>query len=97
MLGGPGLEDDFLARAVRVDVGGVMVPVLAAEDLTVTKVLAGRPKDVEVVRGVLAERGERLDLVRIRDVLRMLEQSLSQSDLVPQFESECVRWQRARA
>jgi len=97
VLGGPGLEDDFLARAVRVDVGGVVVPVLTAEDLIVTKVLAGRPKDVEDIQGVLAERGDRLDLARIRDVLHMLEHALGQSDLVPQFESELARWQRARA
>ena len=96
VLGGPGLEDDFLARAVRVDVGGVTVPVLTAEDLIVTKVLAGRSKDVEDIRGVLAERGERLDLARIRDVLHMLEQALGQSDLVPQFEAELVRWQQVR-
>lgn len=96
VMGGPGLEDDFLARAVRVDVGGVMVPVLTAEDLIVTKVLAGRPKDVEDIRGVLAERGERLDLARIRDVLHMLEHALGQSDLVPQFEAEFARWQTGR-
>lgn len=96
VLGGPGLEDDFLARAVRVDVGGVTVPILAAEDLIVTKVLAGRLKDVEDIRGVLAERGDRLDLVRIRDVLHMLEQALGQSDLVPRFEAELARWQRTR-
>ncbi len=73
-----------------------MVPVLTAEDLIVTKVLAGRPKDVEDIRGVLAERGERLDLARIRDVLHMLEQALGQSDLVPQFEAELARWQAGR-
>lgn len=93
VLGGPGLEDDFLARAVRVDVGGVVVPVLTAEDLIVTKVLAGRPKDVEDIRGVLAERGERLDLARIRDVLHMLEHALGQSDLPALFEAELERWQ----
>lgn len=95
VMGGPGLEDDFLARAVRVDVGGVMVPVLTAEDLIVTKVLAGRPKDVEDIRGVLAERGERLDLARIREVLHLLELALGQSDLVPQFEAELERWKAA--
>ena len=96
VLGGPGLEDDFLARAVRVDVGGVTVPVLSAEDLIVTKVLAGRPKDVEDIRGVLAERGERLDFARIRDVLHRLEEALGQSDLIPPFEAELARWQQAR-
>lgn len=92
VLGGPGLEDDFLARAVRVNVGGVTVPVLSPEDLIVTKILAGRSKDIEDIRGVLAERGTQLDLGRVRTVLEMLEQALGQSDLVPLFEAELARW-----
>jgi hypothetical protein len=92
VLGGPGLEDDFLARAVRVNVGGVTVPVLSPEDLIVTKILAGRSKDIEDIRGVLAERGTQLDLGRVRTVLEMLEQALGQSDLVPLFEAERARW-----
>jgi predicted nucleotidyltransferase len=56
VLAGPGLEEQFLARAVLVDIGGVRVPVMSPEDLVVTKILAGRPKDIEDVRGILAER-----------------------------------------
>jgi hypothetical protein len=96
VLAGPGLEDDFLARAVRVDVGGATVPVISAEDLIVTKILAGRPKDIEDIRGVLAERGAQLDMGRVRTVLGMLEQALGQSDLAPLFEGELARWQRTR-
>ena len=96
VLAGPGLEDDFLARAVRVDVGGATVPVISAEDLIVTKILAGRPKDIDDIRGVLAERGAQLDMGRVRTVLGMIEQAIGQSDLVPKFEAELKRWQRAR-
>ncbi len=96
VLAGPGLEDDFLARAVRVDIGGATVPVISAEDLIVTKILAGRPKDIDDIRGVLAERGAQLDMGRVRTVLGTLEHALGQSDLVPQFEAELKRWQRAR-
>jgi hypothetical protein len=96
VLAGPGLEDEFLARAVQVSVGGVTVPVLSPEDLVVTKILAGRPKDIEDIRGVLAERGDRLDLARVRHVLNMLEAALGQGDLVPQFEAEVARWQQRR-
>lgn len=94
VLAGPGLEDDFLARAVQVDAGGVLVPVLSPEDLLVTKVLAGRPKDLEDIRGVLAERGAQIDLVRVRTVLEMLEQALGQSDLMPLFDAELTNWRR---
>ncbi len=96
VLAGPGLEDDFLARAVRVDIGGATVPVISAEDLIVTKILAGRPKDIDDIRGVLAERGAQLDMGHVRTVLGTLEQALGQSDLVPHFEAELTRWQRAR-
>jgi len=44
VLAGPGLEEDFQARAVPIDIEGVLVPVITAEDLIITKVLAGRAK-----------------------------------------------------
>jgi hypothetical protein len=93
VLAGPGLEEGFLERAVRVPIGEVAVPVISPEDLIVTKVLAGRPKDVEDVRGVLAERAERLDLGYVRDMLSRLESALGQSDLLPLLESELRRVQ----
>lgn len=93
VLGGPGLEDLFLERAVPVDVAGTVVSFISPEDLIVTKLLAGRAKDLEDVRGVLLERGSVLDLERIRTTLRLLEEALGQSDLMPLFDSEIRRWQ----
>ena len=75
-----------------VDVAGVVVPVISAEDLIVTTVLAGRAKDIENVRGVLAERGGSLRLDQIRTTLTMLEEALGQSDLLRLFEAEHNRW-----
>ena len=88
VLAGPGLEEEFLDRAINVQVEGTTVPVISPEDLIVTKVLAGRPKDIEDVRGVLRERAESLDISRIRRTLRLLEEALAQSDLVVAFETE---------
>ncbi len=88
VLAGPGLEDEFLERAISVDVEGTLVPVISPEDLIATKILAGRPKDVEDIRGVLHERRESLDVKRIRAILGLLERALGQSDLLPLFESE---------
>ena len=45
VLAGPGLEELFLSRAITVTLAGAAVPVMSPEDLIVTKVLAGRPKD----------------------------------------------------
>jgi len=91
VLGGPGLEDLFLSRAVPVRIGSVTVPVISPEDLVVTKILAGRPKDLEDVRGILLERVSRLDLALIRSTLTLLESALGQSDLLPVFEAEMAR------
>lgn len=80
VLAGPGLEDAFLERAILVDVSGTAIPFISPKDLIVTKILAGRAKDLEDIRGVLAERGEQLRLGQIHDTLRMIRTWL---DLVP--------------
>lgn len=95
VLAGPGLEELFLERAVPVDVAGTTVPFISPEDLVVTKLLAGREKDIDDVRGVLSERGSALDVSRIRTTLGMLEDALGQSDLMPVLERELERWQRS--
>ena len=95
VLAGPGLEELFLERAVRVDVAGTTVPFISAEDLIVTKLLAGREKDIDDVRGVLSERGGTLDLARIGTTLGMLEDALGQSDLMPVLQRELDRWRRS--
>lgn len=94
VLAGPGLEELFLERAVEVTVEGVTVPVISPEDLIVAKILAGRPKDLEDVRGILRERLSSLDIELIRSTLTLLEDALSQSDLRPLFESELARARR---
>jgi len=87
VLGGPGLEDLFLSRAVEREVEGVRVPVATAEDLIAMKVLGGRAKDRDDVLSLLAANGGRLDLEHVRNVLRTLEQALDRSDLVPALDA----------
>ncbi len=82
---------DFLERCRRVEMVGLDVPVISPEDLIVSKVLAGRPKDLEDLRGILRERRESLDLEQIRETIGLLEQALGQSDLLPVFESALRR------
>jgi len=91
VLGGPGLEEEFLARAERRELDGVHVPVACAEDVVVMKVLAGRPKDLEDVVAVLAARRETLDLGLVRDTLLLLEEALAQADLLPELERALER------
>ena len=86
VLAGSGLEEEFLDRARAVDLGGTKVPLIDPEDLIIAKVLAGRPKDLEDALGLWRLRGRDLDPARIRRTLRLLEEALSQSDLLSAFE-----------
>jgi hypothetical protein len=87
VLAGSGLEQDFAERAVPMDLGGVAVPVISREDLVIAKILAGRPKDVEDARTLWRAHGDELDRERIESVLRLLEEALGQSDLLPTLHS----------
>lgn len=79
------LHTEFLERRRLVALGGVRVPMISPEDLVVTKVLAGRPKDLEDVRGVLLEQHD-LDLERIRGLLGELEAALGEDRLLRRLE-----------
>ncbi len=72
---------------MRVDLGGVVVPILSPEDVVITKVLAGRPQDLLDVRSVLEMRIDTLDLRRIRRVLRDLDEALGDVELALLFEA----------
>jgi len=71
---------------VPVDIRGMAIPVISPEDLVITKVLAGRPKDIEDVRAIIHERSASLDEERVQRILHLLEEALGQSDLLPVFE-----------
>jgi hypothetical protein len=86
VLAGPGPEALFLSRARVHELEGVLVPVAAPEDVVVMKILAGRPKDLEDAAAILSAQDVTVDEDVARDTLRMLEQALDQSDLVPVFE-----------
>ena len=85
VLAGPGLEEQFFARATERLVGNVRVPVVSAEDLVAMKILAGRPRDMEDVAAVVRARRD-LDVASIRSTLRLLERALDRADLVVELE-----------
>jgi hypothetical protein len=87
VLAGPGIEDDFLARARVLDIAGLRVPTLDPSDLVIAKILAGRPKDVDDARGLMKARGKEIDQARVESVLRLLEEALGQSDLLPAWNA----------
>lgn len=82
-----GLEDEFLERAKTTDIGGVSVPLIDVADLVVAKILAGRPKDIEDVRGLWRLHGPAVDHRRVHRLLRSLETALDRSGLLSAFET----------
>ena len=54
-------EHTAIERAVEVDVGGESVPFASAEDLILLKLFAGRARDLEDARSVVARQGAGLD------------------------------------
>lgn len=86
VITGPGFDEELLDRARPADLGGVAAPVVSPEDLVAMKVLAGRRKDLEDVRGILAQQQGRLDLARTREVLAAFEQADPDRRLLARFE-----------
>ena len=93
VLAGPGIEEQFLDRAEFHVLEGVRVPIATVEDLVTMKILAGRPKDLDDAKGMLRARSEEIDLDHVRRMLQLLEEALSQSDLIPQLE-QLIRRER---
>jgi hypothetical protein len=91
VLAGPGLEELFFQRVREVYMAQTKIPVISPEDLVITKILAGRPKDREDVHGILRERRASLDVELIRETLVLLEQALGRSDLSPVLDAELDR------
>lgn len=89
VLAGPGLEQQFLDEVTLRRIDKRDIPVLSLENLIITKLLAGRPKDLEDVRELVATHAK---TVRHRDVhklLAVLEQALGRSDLIPLYRNLC--------
>ena len=95
VLAGPGIEERFLDRAEFHVLEGVRVPIATVEDLVTMKILAGRPKDLDDAKGMLRARSEEIDLDHVRRMLQLLEEALSQSDLIPQLEQLLQREKRS--
>lgn len=80
VLAGPGLEQIFLDEVDTWTIRRRKVCVLSVENLVVTKLLAGRPRDVEDVRELVARRDD-LDHAKVERLLELLEDALERSDL----------------
>ncbi len=85
VLAGPGLEQLFMDELHIEKIGRREIPFLSVENLIVTKLLAGRPKDLQDVHELLARHVGALDHPHIEDLLAQLEAALDQRDLLPLY------------
>lgn len=86
VIGGPGIEELFCSRVESAALGGITVPIAAAEDVVAMKILSGRPKDRDDVIAIIAAQGRALNHNRVRETLELLEKALDRSDLVAELE-----------
>jgi len=95
-LGIPGYEEEALERAVWVDFPEVgKLRLIAPEDLIIHKCVAGRPRDVEDVEGILIRQHLRLDLGLMRNWLSEFRPVVDTHDPVELFERALERARRA--
>lgn len=79
VIGGPGLEELFLAESVSVELEGVTVPVVRPEHLVVMKLLAGRAKDLD--DAVAVARASELDERSIEELVDAIADGLGEDDV----------------
>lgn len=96
VLASSAIEQAFFERAVRIDLGGAVVPVLAVEDLIALKAAAGRRKDQEDILGILEQQWTRIDRARLGAVLRALDEALEEPRATERFERILRRFERRR-
>lgn len=96
VLGSSAIERAFFARAVRLDLGGAVVPILAVEDLIALKAAAGRRKDQEDILGILEQQWARIDRARLAAVLAALDEALEEPRATERFERLRRRFERRK-
>jgi predicted nucleotidyltransferase len=79
-------EREAIARAVRLHIGGYDVAFATAEDLIIHKLFAGRPRDIEDIRGILARKRGKVDREYLRHWIRQFAQLDGKAHLLTQLE-----------
>ncbi len=73
-------ERKALKRAIRVNLNGTDACFASVEDLIIHKISAGRPRDLEDIRGILLK-NTNLDLTCLRDWLKEFDRIRGRSIL----------------
>jgi hypothetical protein len=84
-------EREALERATVEDIAGVRLRVATADDLIVFKAVAWRDRDRADIERLLATHWGKLDLARIRELVRAFSQALEEPERVAAFETLVTR------
>jgi predicted nucleotidyltransferase len=85
-------EREAIGRALRLQIGGYTVAYATAEDLIIHKLFAGRPRDIEDIRGVLARKQGKVDRDYMRHWIRQFAQIEGKGHLLSQLEELLSEW-----
>lgn len=94
VLGSPGLDEYFLDRSERIDVGGTTIRVARREDLVCMKLLAGRPHDLQDAAAMV--RAGACDLDEVRAFVEGMAEALGDAELPERLTSLLVGLERER-
>ena len=83
----PGYEEQILARARRVVLGSMEIPVCSPEDLIIQKAIADRDRDWADIEGILIEQWGHLDQAYIRHWLTQFAEVLERPDWLERYEA----------
>jgi hypothetical protein len=94
-LAGLPFEDELLARATVKHIAGISVPVPSPEDLAILKAVAGRPRDLTDLEGLLAA-NPGMDLDRVVSWVTEFARSLEMPDLLENLKRLIDEHRRAQ-
>ena len=78
-------EEETVARAVPVNVGGITIPLPTPEDLVILKAVAHRPRDLADIESIL-DAHPKLDLRRVRRCVRNFSSALEMPEILSDLE-----------
>ncbi len=83
-------EEEAVARAAPVQVGGVLVPLPTPEDLVIMKAVAHRERDLLDIEGLLAAH-PKLDVARVRQWVRVFADAIEAPEIYDDLERRLPR------
>jgi hypothetical protein len=80
-------EEEAIARRQPADFAGVTIFIPKAEDLVIYKMVASRPEDLRDVEELLLRHFDRVDLGRVRTVVKQFADVLERSEMTRDLET----------